>query len=141
MQILPFPKLSTGLPQDPRGVVLRLENLERDLIHLEQKLHDQTKKELTIESAWAPEVATAASTLRISGSALRSLGGAQEAIIGEALISDAEALGTFSRELAAAYKAQQKFGTQTSAWLSRFDTPIKNVQTALDIVESSPARP
>lgn len=126
---------------DPTIVYTRLENVATELERLETKLDRETARGYHVSREWPAEVGAAAGALRSGAAALRSLGGTREALAGEALLAQASSIDAFAGELRTAYESRDAFGPAHADWSTRFDAPIRDLQAALDMLASAPARP
>lgn len=129
-------------PQGPSGVQARLESLVDQLDDLGTKLQRETKVGFYVSREWPVAVRSTANQLRFAADSVTRLGGAQEAILGQALLADADAVSAFADDLANAYAAHDRFGTpNTAGWADRLAQPAAHAAAALAVIERGAARP
>lgn len=128
--------------QGPSGVQSRLEGLVDQLDDLATRLRRETSIGYHVSREWPVQVRSAATQLRFAADAVSRLGGAQEAILGQALLADSTSVAAFADELATAYAAHDRFGSpRTADWTERLAQPAAHAAAALALIERSPARP
>lgn len=140
MLIAPRPA-SLRRPQDPELVLVRLETTLDALQGLEQHLTDATRRGALVDERTARQVGAASTSLRFGAQAVRSLGSAFDAAVGEQLLVDADIVKELSRELLDAAARGAHFGAEHPEWVRALDQPINDVHAAIELVAAAPARP
>jgi hypothetical protein len=127
--------------QDPSVVHDRLEQLVDQLDDLGTRVERATRAGAVVGAEWPGQVRAAATQLRFAADSVRRLGGDREALLGAALLDDAQDVDAFADELRSAHATNDRFGATHSDWLERLTRPANDAQLALAVIERAPARP